>query len=48
MRAKKVGQGEVGGFQHGVLFTAALARCRKALVGTGLATSLLSDTNGHR
>ena len=26
--------------------TAALAGCRKALVGTGLAISLLFDTNG--
>ena len=27
---------------------AALAGCRKALVGTGLAISLLFDTNGRR
>ena len=27
---------------------AALAGCRKALVGTGLSISLLFDTNGHR
>ena len=41
--AKKVGQGEVGWFQHGVPCTyvaASLAGCRKALVGTDLAISL--------
>ena len=31
-----------------VIMAAALAGCRKALVGTGLAISLLFDTNGRR
>ena len=31
-----------------VHMAAALAGCRKALVGTGLSISLLFDTNGHR
>ena len=31
-----------------VHMAAALAGCRKALVGTGLAISLLFDTNGRR
>ena len=34
--------------QSAVHMAAALAGCRKALVGTGLAISLLFDTNGHR
>ena len=31
-----------------VHMAAALAGCRKALVGTGLSISLLFDANGHR
>ena len=31
-----------------VHMAAALAGCRKALVGIGLSISLLFDTNGHR
>ena len=34
--------------RSGVHMAAALAGCRKALVGTGLAISLLFDTNGRR
>ena len=48
--SKKGGIGEGGwvsarGAMH---MAAALAGCRKALVGTGLSISLLFDTNGHR
>ena len=34
--------------QGAVHMAAALARCRKALVGTGLSISLLFDTNGRK
>ena len=34
--------------QGAVHMAAALASCRKALVGTGLSISLLLDTNGRR
>ena len=34
--------------QGAVHMAAALAGCRKALVGTGLSISLLLDTNGRR
>ena len=54
--AKKVGgiggrRGGGGGgvsARSGVHMAVALAGCRKALVGTGLAISLLFDTNGRR
>ena len=40
----------MGGHSHdiGMYMAAVLARCRKALVGTGWAISLLFNTNGHR
>ena len=46
-------KGGIGGggwvsVQGAVHMAAALAGCRKALVSTGLGTSLLFDTNGHR
>ena len=47
--AKKVGWGRwVGSPRAAMHRAAALAGCRKALVGTGLAISLLFDTNGRR
>ena len=46
--SKKAGIGEGGRVSalSAVHMAAALAGCRKALVGTGLAVSLLFDTNG--
>ena len=46
-------KGEIGGggrvsVQGAVHMAAALAGCRKALVGTGLSISLLLGTNGRR
>ena len=46
-------RGEIGGggwvsARGAVHMAAALAGCRKALVGTGWAISLLFDTNGRR
>ena len=46
-------KGRIGGggrvsAQDAVHMAAALAGCRKALVGTGLSISLLLDKNGHR
>ena len=46
-------KGEIGGGKQvstrgAVHMAAALADCRKALVGTGLGISLLFDTNGRR
>ena len=48
--SKKSGIGEGGrvSAQGAVHMAAALAGCRKALVGTGLSISLLFDTNGRR
>ena len=49
--ASRKGGIEGGGWvsaRGAVHMAAALAGCRKALVGTGLSISLLFDTNGHR
>ena len=48
--SKKGGIGEGGrvSARGAVHMAAALAGCRKVLVGTGLAISLLFDTNGRR
>ena len=48
--SKKGGIGGSGwvSAQGAVHMVAALASCRKALVGTGLSISLLLDTNGRR
>ena len=43
-----IGGGEWVSARGAVHMAAALAGCRKALVGTGLGNSLLFDTNGHR
>ena len=48
-----IGGGGIGGggwvsARGAVHMAAALAGCRKALVGTGLSVSLLFDTNGYR
>ena len=50
LASKKGGIGGGGrvSARSAVHMAAALAGCRKALVGTGLAISLLFDTNGHR
>ena len=43
-----IGGGRRVSARGAVHMTAALAGCRKALVGTGLSISLLLDTNGRR
>ena len=43
-----IGRGGRVSARGAVHMAAALAGCRKALVGTGWAISLLFDTNGHR
>ena len=44
----RIGRGGRVSARGAMHMAAALAGCRKALVGTGLAISLLFDTNGRR